>query len=941
MVNRWIRGGLVLALALASQTSPATAKSVDRTKLDGLIAKAEAGDPEADPRGYLANFTAALEAAQRLYPAGHPEIAARRQGVAAGLATQGKVDEAAAIIAEILPQLEKAGPTYRKALADTLNVKAFIANLKGDHAAALSASERGLPIYRELAGGKPNKQLATEIANFASISWEAGRTDNTLALNAEAIAMGRQLDPVPPDVTIWYANRVAYLHTLGRSDDAVAMAREGIALGEAILPKGHPAMSNLYANLGAILIRQARPKTAAPYLRRAFEAVELASGAPNQNSAAMRSMFANALSDSGSYADAVAFLDQAIAVIESQLGPESNRALQAHEVRAIALLHLDRLDEALAEQQKVLATRDRKLPPQHRDRMLARVNLTRIALAKNNLVLAEKTMIEGVALRGAAVPPAHPDLLAERALLLLVQSRAATLASPQLIEQAHDVYARLVANAGINPASPLPANARGAFTYLAEVLQRAGDAAGAFEAQQWSARSSVDAAAAAAAARRAEAARPEIKAELDVRRKLAADRAGVMSGIETQLAAPKSEFDLAAANVRLAALDTAITEADRKLLAQGASFGQFTAVPLADVQRRLGKGELFLNVTGTYDRILVTALTPRGVTQYISAASGAMINGRIAALRAMLDSDGGVETFDRAESSRLYHDLFSPKLAGQLRSTRHLLVSASQSLGALPFAVLVPDAKGKNFLIDRMAITRLPGAPRQDSMGSAAPTSTLFAMGDTVIGGSNGGLAMRGGRIEGLAKLAVLPEARAEMAEIAAAIGATDPRILSGSAATKAALSGAKIEPGSVVAFATHGLVSGEFEGLREPALVLSPSGTDDGLLLASEISRMDIPASWVVLSACNTAAGSGPDAPSLSGLAQAFILAGADNILATHWPVRDDIARALTSGTLRYAAKGSRPAEALRLSILDLRKGKLEGAREPAQWAAFELVAP
>lgn len=198
---------------------------------------------------------------------------------------------------------------------------------------------------------------------------------------------------------------------------------------------------------------------------------------------------------------------------------------------------------------------------------------------------------------------------------------------------------------------------------------------------------------------------------------------------------------------------------------------------------------------------------------------------------------------------------------------------------------------------------------------------------------------MRGGRVIDFDALPALPDAAGELADLARAIGADSPLILTGEAATEEALRTARVAPASVLAFATHGLVSGEVEGLREPALLLSAAGADDGLLTASEIARLDLPARWVVLSACNTAAGAGPDAPGLSGLAQAFIMAGADEILATHWPVRDDMARLIATGTLRAAASGQAPAEALRASILAARESGRPQASHPALWGAFELV--
>ena len=99
--------------------------------------------------------------------------------------------------------------------------------------------------------------------------------------------------------------------------------------------------------------------------------------------------------------------------------------------------------------------------------------------------------------------------------------------------------------------------------------------------------------------------------------------------------------------------------------------------------------------------------------------------------------------------------------------------------------------------------------------------------------------------------------------------------------------------------FATHGLLSGETEmfaaAKAEPALILSPPKTgseeDDGLLTASEIAQLKLDADWVVLSACNTAAGESdrPGTEALSGLARAFFYAGSRALLVSHWAVNSD----------------------------------------------------
>jgi CHAT domain-containing protein len=108
-----------------------------------------------------------------------------------------------------------------------------------------------------------------------------------------------------------------------------------------------------------------------------------------------------------------------------------------------------------------------------------------------------------------------------------------------------------------------------------------------------------------------------------------------------------------------------------------------------------------------------------------------------------------------------------------------------------------------------------------------------------------------------------------------------------------------------VVYFATHGLVAGDVEGLGEPSLALTlpkdPSETDDGLLTASEVAQLKLNADWVVLSACNTAAGEKPGAEALSGLARAFFYAGARALLVLHWRIDSKAATRLGYVDVRH----------------------------------------
>ena len=117
-------------------------------------------------------------------------------------------------------------------------------------------------------------------------------------------------------------------------------------------------------------------------------------------------------------------------------------------------------------------------------------------------------------------------------------------------------------------------------------------------------------------------------------------------------------------------------------------------------------------------------------------------------------------------------------------------------------------------------------------------------------------------------------------------------------------------------------------------------STEDDGLLTASEIASLRLDADWVILSACNTAAGETTNADAFSGIARAFFYAGARSVLVTHWSVDTDAAVGLVTASLSELSgrEGLGRDEALRRAMMALvdRGGK---AAHPSYWGPFSLV--
>jgi CHAT domain-containing protein len=191
-----------------------------------------------------------------------------------------------------------------------------------------------------------------------------------------------------------------------------------------------------------------------------------------------------------------------------------------------------------------------------------------------------------------------------------------------------------------------------------------------------------------------------------------------------------------------------------------------------------------------------------------------------------------------------------------------------------------------------------------------------------------------------------LPDSAEELKAVAAKLGASSSDIHLGRNATEANVKRLPLGDYRVVYFATHGLVAGDVEGLGEPSLALTlpkdPSELDDGLLTASEVAQLKLNADWVVLSACNTAAGEKPGAEALSGLARAFFYAGARALLVSHWRIDSKAATRLTTSTFDIMKSDQTigRAEALRramLAYLDDRSDVWNAY--PGFWGSFSLV--
>jgi CHAT domain-containing protein len=425
---------------------------------------------------------------------------------------------------------------------------------------------------------------------------------------------------------------------------------------------------------------------------------------------------------------------------------------------------------------------------------------------------------------------------------------------------------------------------------------------------------------------------------------------------------------------------------------------------IEDARLSLGPGEALIATYVGENRSFVWAIPQQGEVAFAAAPLGReRVATVVADLRQALAPNaqtlGGIPDFDVALAHRLFESLLAP-VKGGWGEAESLLVVAHGPLGQLPFSVLVTapaDLSAEreplfaryrdiSWLARDHAVTVLPsvtslktlralppGDPSRrafagfgdpwfsDAQAAAAPAQTAELAG-------RGALAVRGLPVRlrslpemdefdsaELAQLPRLPDTADELRGIALAMNAdltTD--VFTGKEANESVVKSLDLSGRRVVAFATHGLVPGDLNGLTQPALALSApqvAGVEgDGLLTMGEILGLKMDADWVVLSACNTAAAQGAGAEAVSGLGRAFFYAGARALLVSNWPVETTSAKALTTDIFRRQAEDpslSR-AEALRQAMLGLVDGPgyVDGAGQsvfsyahPIFWAPFSLV--
>jgi CHAT domain-containing protein len=312
-------------------------------------------------------------------------------------------------------------------------------------------------------------------------------------------------------------------------------------------------------------------------------------------------------------------------------------------------------------------------------------------------------------------------------------------------------------------------------------------------------------------------------------------------------------------------------------------------------------------------------------------------------------------------SNELYAQLIPEKVRSLLTTPHTVYVIPTGPLYALPFETLVTkaskDFKKAHYLIEDVPIAYLSSASLlkilRDAQKRRQDTAhyPLLAFANPIYEGTPTSSSTPRGIIDKLHDetyrnlkngFAPLPETEDEAKEIAKLLNApTDSKALQlGEDASVPTVNKfnkqTRLDDYQYLLFSTHGILPGEVDRIKQPALVLSyPEKL--GYLKMADVFGLKLNAKLVALSACNTGNGKNEKGEGVMGLTRAFMYAGTPAIAVTLWSVESLSAKTLNVGFFKELKNIQKPAAALRaIKLRMLRGDEGEKYKRPYYWASF-----
>ncbi|MBE5316168.1 MAG: serine/threonine protein kinase [Xanthomonadales bacterium] len=189
----------------------------------------------------LAGYEDAVARKIAVFGPEHPQVEPSQYGRAKMLSLLGRYREAADVMLQTLPIVEKVSGERSAPMSFTLSMLGSIHLDLGEYAQAEAFYRRGLAVDRAMAGAEPSSAVASGLNSLAAVLDERGEVDAAEALFQESLALRRAINPTG------HASIAAPLQNLarqaldsGRLAPAAAYCTEALTIRTAALGEAHP-----------------------------------------------------------------------------------------------------------------------------------------------------------------------------------------------------------------------------------------------------------------------------------------------------------------------------------------------------------------------------------------------------------------------------------------------------------------------------------------------------------------------------------------------------------------------------------------------------------------------------------------------------------------------------------------------------------------------------
>jgi CHAT domain-containing protein/tetratricopeptide (TPR) repeat protein len=850
---------------------------------------------------------------------------------------------------------------------------------QGKYPQAEGLYQRALAI-NEKALGADHPDVASPLIGLANVYTAQGKYAQAESLHQRALAIREKaLGADHPDVALRLNNLAIVYRFQGKYAQAEGLYQRALAIQEKALGADHPEVAVTLNNLADVYEDQDKYAQAEGLYQRALAIWEKALGADHPGVASPLIGLARMYQAQGKYAQAESLHQRALAISEKALGADHPDVANPLTGLANTYGAQGKYGQAEGLYQRALAIKEKALGADHPVVAGTLNNLALLYGASGNSAQALAYSRKASAAVIAHAPADTPEVQQAQRSAGLVEQRADYF-------RGHVANLAIATRQGIEPAQALGREAL-------DIAQWASQSSAAAAVQQMAVRFAAGGGALAALVRDSQdlaaAWRNQDKALIEaVSKPQGQQDVAAVAALRARIADTESKLRAVAARLEQQFPDYAALASPKPLAA-------------ADAQKLLGPDEALAFFLPGVNESYVFALTRESFAWQTIPLGHKMLSDKVAAFRHGLDVDeltssanaGKPALFDLGLAHELYVALLAP-VDDLIKGKPNLLVVPTGALTSLPFHLLVTETpatpvpalkdiatyRDAAWLFKRHAVSVLPSVASLKALRAFARKDEagkpLVGFGDPVFDPAEraAALAARAKLVNQKQAAAKRPTTtrayadlwqgagadRAELAKalpslldtadelkaVAAKLGAPASDIHLGKDASETTVKRTPLADYRVVYFATHGLVAGDVKGLGEPSLALTlpaqPSELDDGLLTASEVALLKLNADWVVLSACNTAAGDKPGAEALSGLARAFFYAGARALLVSHWSVDSEAATRLTTSTFDLMKRDPKlgRAEALRRAMLAYMNDKsIPLNAYPAFWGPFSVV--